>query len=230
MAFPTVPTTGNSTLAGLNQLNTTATLTGPNLGPLGKSPGDLLIAIAGEYQSSAGTGAAYTGWAGGGLTWTEITDCTGTAVYRLGVAVARVVTGSETGTVTVTRSGTLVGDASMIVLVISGAHATTNPETTAVATGANTAQADPAALSPSWGAEDTLWIGVNGNGMTSATSTWTANNGAPTNYTDYFGTNPADTSTVGDFGLAVAFRQLNTATEDVACSARTRPWPAARRC
>ena len=104
MAFPAIPSDG-TTLQGLNQLNTTATLTGPNLNTLTFSAGDLLIAIAGEYQSNAGTLAAYTGWGGGGLTWTELTDSTGTAVCRLGVAFTRAVTGSETGTVTVTRSG-----------------------------------------------------------------------------------------------------------------------------
>jgi hypothetical protein len=216
MAFPAIPTAPTQ-VAGLNQLNTTATLTGPNLNTLTKSAGDLLVAIAGEYQSNAGTDAAYTGWAGGGLTWTEIRDSTGTAVNRLGVAIARVVTGSETGTVTVTRSGTLVGDASMIVLVIPGAHATTDPEATVMATAANaTPGAAPATLTPSWGAEDTLWIGVNGSGMTSATSTWLGTTGAPTNYTGYFDTAAADTSTIGDFDMAVAFRQLNAASETMA--------------
>ena len=213
MAFPTVPTQAGGRIAFVNQLNTTATLTGPNLNTLTKSPGDLLIAIAGEYQSNAGTNAAYTGWAGGGLTWTEIADSTGTAAGRLGIAIARVVTGSETGTVTVTRSGTLVGDASMVVLVIPGAHAVTNPEVTAMATGTTTA-ADPASLSPSWGAEDTLWIAVCGNGMTSATGSWTGTTAAPTNYTDFLDTAAADTSTIGDFDLSVAFRQLNAASED----------------
>src|SRR5215207_733808 len=195
MAFPTIPTAAAGRVVGLNQLNTTATLTGPNLNTLTMAPGDLLIAIAGEYQSDAGADAAYTGWAGGGLTWTEIRDSTGTADNRLGVAIARVVTGSETGTVTVTRSGTLVGDASMIVLCVPGAHASTNPETTAIAV-ATAAAADPAALSPSWGAEDTLWIGVNGNGMTSITGSWTATSSAPTNYTSYFDTAPTDTSVI----------------------------------
>ena len=213
MTFPTIPTAAGNRVAGLNQLNLTATLTGPNLNTLtGRAAGDLIIAIAGEYQSSAGTDAAFTGWAGGGLTWTEIRDSTGTTNIRLGVAFARLVTGSETGAVTVTRSGTLVGDASMILLCIPGASATINPEATVMATGN---PADPASLSPSWGAADTLWVGANGNGMTSGTGSWTANNGAPTNYSDFFGTNPSDTSTIGDFGLAVAFRQLNAASEDM---------------
>lgn len=217
MTFPTIPTVADGRVAGLNQLNNTATLTGPDLNTLtGRAAGDLVIAIAGEYQSSAGADAAFTGWAGGGLTWTEIRDSTGTTNNRLGVAIARLVTGAETGAVTVTRSGTITAghDASMILLCISGAHATTNPEATVMATATNAA-ADPVSLSPSWGAEDTLWIGVNSNGLTSGTGSWTANNSAPTNYTDFFGTAPADTSTIGDFGAAVAFRQLNTASEDM---------------
>src|SRR5215207_9997464 len=128
MAFPTIPTAAAGRVVGLNQLNTTATLTGPNLNTLTMAAGDLVIAIAGEYQSNAGADAAFTGWAGGGLTWTEIRDSTGTADCRLGVAFARLATGSETGTVTVTRSGTLVGDASMILLTIPGTHPSTNPE------------------------------------------------------------------------------------------------------
>ena len=214
-SFPTVPTQADGRIAGINQTNLTATLTGPNLTALtGRAAGDLIIAIAGEYQSNAGTDAAFTGWAGGGLTWTEIRDSSGTSNTRLGVAFARLVTGSESGAVTVTRSGTLVGDASMILLCIPGAHATANPEATAMATGANTAQADPASLSPSWGSDKTLWIAANGNGLTNISGSWTANNGAPTNYSDFFGTNPSDTSTVGDFGLAVAFRQNEAASED----------------
>jgi hypothetical protein len=217
VTFPTVPTVAGGRIAGINQLNTTATLTGPNLNLLTMAPGDLLIAIAGEYQSNAGTDAAYTGWAGGGLTWTEIRDSTGTAVNRLGVAYARVVTGSETGAVTVTRSGTLVGDASMIIMTIPGAHATTAPEATVMATAANaTPGAAPATLTPSWGADDTLWVGTNSSGETSATSTWLHTTGAPANYSDYFGTNPADTSTIGDADLAVAFQQLNAASETMA--------------
>ena len=213
MAFPTIPSTAGTTLAGLNQLNTTATLTGPVLGTaVHFSAGDLLIAIAGEYQSSAASNASYTSWAGGGLSWTgiNVTD-NGTAACRLGVAYARAVTGSETGAVTVTRAGTLVGDASMIIMVISGVHATAAPEATVVAYGTGTAA--PATLTPSWGADDTLWIGANGNGDTSATGSATFNNGAPTNYTGFFGTNPTDTSVIGDFGLAVAFRQNHATSE-----------------
>jgi hypothetical protein len=214
--FPTIPTTADGRLAGLNQLNTTATLTGPNLNTLtGRAAGDLVIAVAGEYQSNAGADAAFTGWAGGGLSWTEIRDSTGTANGRLGVAYARLVTGSETGAVTVTRSGTLVGDASMIIMCIPGAHASTAPEASA-AVHATAAAADVGAFDPAgWDAEDTLWIGVSGNGMTATGGSWTANNSAPANYTDYFGTNPSDTNTIGDFGLAVAFRQNNAASEDM---------------
>jgi hypothetical protein len=132
------------------------------------------------------------------------------------VAYARLVTGSETGTVTVTRSGSLVGDASMILMVIPGAHPSTAPEATAVAV-ATAAAANPAVLDPAgWAAEDTLWITVCGNGMTAITGTWTGIDGAPTNYGFLFETNAADTSTIGDFSLGVAFRQINATSEDAA--------------
>jgi len=122
-------------------------------------------------------------------------------------------TGSETGTITVTQAGTITGHASMIVMSIPGAHATTPPEAGTAATGAGTAA--PPALDPAgWGTEDTLWIAVNVNGETSTTGSWTANNGAPANYTDYFGTNPPDSSILGQVGGAVAFRQLNAASEN----------------
>jgi hypothetical protein len=212
--FPPIPTVANGRIAGLNQLNTTATLTGPNLTALtGRQAGDLVIAIAGEYQSNAGADAAFTGWAGGGLTWNEIRDSTGTANGRLGVAYARLATGSESGAVTVTRSGTLVGDAAMILMCIPGAHVTTAPEASVAVHGAT---ADPAAFNPAgWDIEDTLWIGVNGAGLTVITGTWTGIDGAPTNYTDLFDTNAADTSVVGDFSLGAAFRQNAVASEDM---------------
>ena len=211
--FPTIPTVAAGRIIFLNQLNTTATLTSPDLSTLTFDAGDTLIAIAGEYQSNAGADAAFTGWAGGGLTWTEIRDSTGTTNNRMGVAVTRSVSGSETGTVTVTRSGTLVGDASIMILAVPGGHASTNAEATVMASTA-TPPADPASLSPSWGASDTLWIAVGSSGCTAIAGTWTAMASAPTNYTDYQSTSPTDTSVIGDFGLAVAFRQLNAASED----------------
>ena len=83
----------------------------------------------------------------------------------------------------------------MFLMAIPGAHATTPPEGTALATGTTTA-ANPASLSPSWGADDPLWIAVGGSGETSATSTWTGMAPPPLNYTGYVDSAVADTSTM----------------------------------
>lgn len=212
MAFPTVPTVANGRMLTNNQADTVATRTFPSLSSLTKNAGDRLIAIIAVYQSSAAAGAVFSGWGGG---FTEIADRGGTtANMSIGVA-EKISTGSETGTFTVTQAATIVGHASMILMSIPGAHPSTASEVSPIVHG-TAAAADPASFDPAgWGAEDTLWIAVGANGETSATGSWTAMNGAPTNYTDYQGTNPPDSSIVGQSGLAVAFRQLNASAEDV---------------
>ena len=207
MAFPTIPTGGRIVTA--NQENTTATRQTANLSGLTKSAGDLLIAIFYAYQAS-GTNATFSAWTSG---WTELTDL-GTSGSTVAIGVAyKWSTGSETGTVQATQAGTPTGFCSSVVMSIPGAHATTPPEASTLATDTSTA-ANPPSLAPSWGAADTLWVAANANGETSASGTWTANNGAPTNYTGYVGSNPTDSSTVGQVAGAVAFRQLNASSED----------------
>lgn len=211
MAFPTIPTVAAGRVLTSNQLDTTATRTFPSLSSLTKNAGDLLIAIIVAYQSST-TNAQFSSWGGG---FTEFHDSGTSSTLAIGLAY-KWSTGSETGTFTVTQAGTITGDASMILLSIPGAHASTPPEAGSRADG-TTAAADPAAFDPAgWGAEDTLWISVVGSGMTSGTGSWTATGTtAPTNYTDRVDTNASDTSTVGDCEAAVSFRQLNAASEDV---------------
>jgi hypothetical protein len=210
MTFPTIPTTGASRVLTVNQENTTATRTFPSLSSLTKNSGDLLIALCGVYQAS-GSGTTFSSW---GASFTEFGDF-GTSGSTVGLGAAyKWSTGSETGTFTVTQAGTPTGFAAMVLLSIPLAHASTPPEAGGFATGTSSA-ADATSLNPAgWDTEDTLWIGVNVNGETSGSGTWTANNGAPTNYTDYVGSAPADTSTVGQVAIAVAFRQLNAASED----------------
>jgi hypothetical protein len=124
-------------------------------------------------------------------------------------------TGSETGTIAVTQAATVTGDAVMFILSIPGAHATTPPEHTAIANGTSSA-ANPAALVPSWGADDTLWIALGGCGETSTTGSFTGiGSTAPTNYSNLVGTGISQDA-VGGCDAAVAFRQNNTASEDVA--------------
>lgn len=209
MAFPTIPTAGAGRVLTVNQLNTTAARTFPDLSNLTKNSGDLLIAIIVAYQSST-TNAQFGSWGGG---FTEIHDSGTSTTLAVGVAY-KWSTGSETGTFTVTQEGTITGDAAMILLSIPGAHPTTPPEVSARASG-TTAAANPPALSPSWGAEDTLWITVFGSGMTATGGSWVATGSTPpTNYSNWVDTNATDTSTIGDTEAAVAFRQRNAATED----------------
>ena len=211
MTFPTVPTTGNGRLLSQNQNNTTATRTFPSLTGLTKNSGDLLVAVVVAYERSA-AGATFSGWTGG---FAELADIDGGATtMAVGIA-TKTSTGSETGTFAVTQAATVVGHCSLFVMAIAGWHGTTAAELTALAVG-TAAAADPGALVPSWGADDTLWVAVGGNGETNATGAWTGMgaNTPPTNYTD--GNSPGiGTDAVGGIESTVAFRQNNTASEDV---------------
>lgn len=211
MAFPTIPTVAAGRVLSTNQLNTTATRTFPDLSSLTKNSGDLLIAIVVGYQSSL-TSAIFSSW---GASFTEFHDSGGTSEMCVGMAY-KWSDGTETGTFTVTQGGTVTGDASLFLLSIPGAHASTPPEAGSRAVGTASA-ANPAAFNPTgWDAEDTLWISLVGSGMTSGTGSWTATGTtAPTNYTDRVDTNASDTSTTGDCEAAVSFRQVNAASEDV---------------
>jgi hypothetical protein len=210
MTFPTIPT-GGRVLTNV-QANTTATRTFPNLSGLTKSSGDLLIAICIVYQSSASGGAVFSGWSAG---WTEFGDLGGTTSnMSIGMAY-KWSTGSETGTIAVTQAATITGAATMMLLSIPGAHATTPPEHTAIANDTSSA-ANPAALVPSWGVDDTLWIAVGGSGRTSTSGTFTGLTAAPTNYSNLASTGSSGGGIVGDTWGAAAFRQNNTASEDVA--------------
>lgn len=123
-------------------------------------------------------------------------------------------TGSETGTFTVAQAATITGHAAMILLAISGNHASTAPEVGTIANG-TAAAADPGALNPTgWDVEDTLWIAVGASGETGTGGTYDGISAAPTNYTDLAQTgNSADA--IGAVEGAVAFRQNAVASEDV---------------
>lgn len=212
MAFPTIPTRAAARLVSGVQADAVATRTFPSLTGLTKNSGDLLIAIIVAYQSSAAAGAVFSGWTAG---WTEFIDAGGTTSNLSIGAAYKWSTGSETGTIAVTQAAAITGHAAMLIMSIPGAHATTPPEGSPIVHG-TAAAADPAAFDPAgWAAEDTLWIAVGGNGETAITGSWTGVDGAPTNYISYDGTATADTSTVGQADVAVAFRQLNAASENV---------------
>lgn len=207
MAFPSVPTVAGGRVLTAVQANTTATRTFPNLSSLTKNAGDLLLAIIVAYQSTAG---AFGTW---GASFTEFTDQFTSTTMAIGAAY-KWSTGSETGTFSTTQSATITGHAAMILLSIPGAHETTPPEAGTIANG-TAAAADPGSFNPSgWDAEDTLWIAVGASGETATGGSYTGLASAPTNYTDYAETGISG-DVVGGVEGAVAFRQINAASEDV---------------
>lgn len=110
--------------------------------------------------------------------------------------------GSEGTSVTVTSTGT-TRTCNLIVHRFSGAKNQAPEKGTAVTfTSSGTTAANPPSLTPSWGAEDTLWLPVMGNKTTGGVSA------APTNYS-----NLAVNSGVSA-QVASAQRQLNAASED----------------
>jgi len=208
LAFPTIPTTGASTLLHTGQADTTATRTFPSLSSLTKSAGDLLIAIVVAYQQTT-TNATFGTW---GASFTEFLDV-GTGGSTMGIGAAyKFSTGSETGTFTVTQATAVTGHAGMFLMAIPAAHATAPPEGGSFASGTAT-QADPASFVPSWGSADTLWISVAGFGETATTGSFTGWSASPTNYNT--GVGPITTDVVGGISCGVAFRQNTAASEDV---------------
>lgn len=209
MAFPTIPTVAAGRVLTAVQADTSGTRTFPSLTGLTKNAGDLLIAIVIGYQSSAASGY-FSGWGGG---FTEFADLGSSTTMCIGVAY-KWSTGSETGTFTVTQAATITGHAAMILMSIPAAHASTVPEGGSYASGTSAA-ANPAAFDPgAWAAEDTLWVAVGGSGETGTAGAFTGVASAPTNYTDYAETG-ISADAVGGVEGAVAFRQLNAASEDV---------------
>lgn len=209
MAFPTIPTVADGRVLTGVQNNTTATRTFPNLSGLSKEPGDLLIAIVVCYQSST-TSNIFSSWGGG---FTEFHDSGGSSQMCVGMAY-KWSDGTETGTFSVTQAATVTGHAAFILLAIPGAHLSTPPEAGSRAVG-TTGAANPASFNPSgWDAEDTLWIAVGGSGETSTTGSFTGMGSAPANYSNYVESAISQDAT-GGTQAAVAFRQLNAASEDV---------------
>lgn len=209
MTFPTIPTSGANTLLTTNQATATTTHTFPSLTTLDNASGDLLLAIIVKYDG-ASTDAEFSSWGG---SFTEFVDRaqSGTNVPGAIGAAYKFSDGTETGTFTVTSAGS--HRSVMFLLSVKLAHTSTPPEATTRATG-TTAAADPASLSPSWGAADTLWIAVANNDETSLTGSFTGITAAPTNYGSYFDSGIIGGDVIGALEGALAFRQNNAASED----------------
>jgi hypothetical protein len=207
VAFPTIPTAAAGRVLAQLEADTTATRTFDDLSGLTKNNGDLLLAIIIAYQSSGVP--AFSGWDNG---FTEFFDSNTATTMAIGAAY-KWSTGAETGVVNVTQAATITGHAAMFLLSIAGSDGITTPEAGSRADGTSAA-ADPAAFNPAgWDAEDTLWIAVAGSGETGTTGSFTGLAAAPTNFTDYVDTG-ISADVVGGVEAAVAFRQLNAASED----------------
>lgn len=184
MAFPVVATSSFSA-------EVTNTTSHDVIIPTGTASGDRLVAVI-AIDGNVTTSGFPSGWSqlatvnsGGGSSheiWEKIADG-GESDFQYTTS------GSET---TCNKC-----------LRITGAHASTASETTI--TSATSTNPDPPSLTPSWGAEDTLWIASYAiDGTNTAT-------GYPTNYNDN-----QDTQASGDSSCSfgVATRELNATSDN----------------
>lgn len=210
MAFPTVPTTGANTLLSTTTSPASLTHTFPNLTTLAPAAGDLIIALCIQYQGGTAN-AEFGSW---GASLTEFLDDalgSGTGNGANGFAY-KIATGSESGTFTVTSAHSFKSVNILMRIPTGTWHGTTPPAVTASNRVAGAA-ADPDSLSPSWGADDTLWIATFGQTETSTTGTPPVITNSPANYSgDLIVARAADA--VGDITAGVGFQQLNAASED----------------
>jgi len=207
MAFPSIPTGGRVLTS--TQADTTATRTFPSLSSLTKNSGDLLIALIFGYQSdNTSPAGAFTSW-GGGFTeffdWSTTTSLAIAGAYKFS-------DGTETGTFTCAESANITGHAVMILLSISGAHASAIPEAGGYANGTNAA-GNPGSLTPSWGALDNLYIAATGCGETSTAGSFTGVTGDSTNYASAVDTG-ISADVLGGLNGRIGFRQIAGSPED----------------
>lgn len=190
-AFPVVAAEN-----GGNQ-NTNSTSHPINL-PTGIVSGDLLIV----FFTVDGT-PTVSGWPSG---WNAIFTpvANGTVVKTEGRY--KIADGTEGSTFTLTTSA--LERSAHTSYRITGWHGTTAPEA-AAATPATSANPDPPSLSPSWGAESTLWFAV--AGYDNGTLTINTTTGIPASYTN--GRNDRSNSTAG-VGQGVARLQLNATPQN----------------
>jgi len=210
MAFPTVPTAAGNTLLSASTSTASTTHTFPSLTTLAPAAGDLIFAICVQYQG----GNANTEFSSWGASLTELLDDSNATALDLAVGVAyKIASGSESGTFTVTSAHSFKSVQFLMRIPAATWHGTTAPEALA-AVRATGAVPDPGALTPSWGADDTLWISVDGQSETSTTGSPPTLDTPPTNYSGQLIV-ARNADAVGNITAGVAFRQLNASSEDV---------------
>lgn len=187
--FPTISTVTPTTFA------TSVTSMAVNM-PAVVDVGDYLLAMV-EVRNS-GTFTPPSGWV-------ELdTQLGGGSVGKLTIFY-KVADGDEGGT-TETFTASTGTSAIWQVRKVSGADVTVPPESNTAS--GDVSSANPPTLSPSWGADDNLWVVIAGHAAASAT----AFSGAPTNYTGF--DNDGASSGGAACSVATAYRELNASTED----------------
>ena len=190
MAFPVTTSPTDTDFAS------TVTTMAVNL-PGSISSGDLLIASS-EVRN-AGTWTVPSGWVEFGA------QLGGASVGELTVFY-KIADGTEGATATWTAgTGT---SAAWQTRKITSWHGTTPPEVTSTS-GDFSTQPNPPSLTPSWGAEDTLWLEIAGNTATANLTT-----GASAGYSDY----ALNTASGGGAQCQVssAYKEANATSEDPA--------------
>lgn len=192
-AFPIVQATNSNSDAVATTTHTV------NL-PSGLASGHLLLVFF-SCRNSTATITTPSGWtqvtadfnSGGSASGQTIS-----AIYR------RTSDGSEGSTLSVTTSAS--NACASISKRITGHHASTDPEAAGTAATGNSSNPNPPSLSPSWGAEDTLWIAMEANVADRAVSVW------PTDFNDNQLRVASSTGT--NVTLAYSERSVNASSQD----------------
>ena len=184
MAFPQV--------AAVNGGNNTTNSTEHTVNlPSGIQAGDLLLVF---FASDVAPTIAFPEG------WTQLFQTSWASLVNFG-AWYRVADGNEGATITVTTSSEeMTAHTSYRITGYIGV-----PEVGTAATG-STITPDPPSLSPSWGAQDTLWLAACANDRERFVATY------PDDYTD--GLNDLTSGKVEGCGVGTARRERNTATEN----------------
>jgi hypothetical protein len=144
--------------------------------------------------------------------WVELFDTDFTSGAFAGAYL--IAAGGETS-VTVTQTGGTADDAVCLAYRITGWHGTTPPEDETPANQATPTHPDPPLLTPSWGAEDTLWIVVGASGNCENATDIAQFLAAPTSYGDLIQQNgdsdgsPVECSSATQPSIGAATRNLN---------------------
>lgn len=191
MAFPTLTSTAATGFAF-------SVTSFPLTMPASIASGDLLIAIV-EIRIGT-TWTAPSGW----TAISTIAQAGGGGVGQLN-GWYKIAAGTESGT-TPTWTTVNATSAQAHVHRVTGWHGTTAPEATT--SSGDSSAANPPSLTPSWGADDTLWLAIGGH-TAQSTAPWTA---APSGYSGF----DLDSASSGGGVAAIAssWRNNNATSED----------------